>query len=185
MGRDKALLEVGGLPMALRAARLLEPLVATVTLIGRPEIPQLPGLRGLPDEQPGLGPLGGISTALKFSACQWNLVVGCDMPYLNEAWLDYLIRRALRSKADALLPETSRGPEPLCAMYHKRCGPAVAAALAGLVRKVTQGLAGVAVETITEDEWKAFDSQARLFKNVNSPADYEEARGSLEGQAAR
>jgi hypothetical protein len=32
------------------------------------------------------------------------------------------------------------------------------------------------VELIGPLEWKAFDSEGLLFKNMNSPEDYEEAR---------
>jgi molybdenum cofactor guanylyltransferase len=37
MGRDKALLELNGVPMVVRMARLVGPNVASVTLIGPPE----------------------------------------------------------------------------------------------------------------------------------------------------
>src|SRR5580704_8841622 len=36
MGRDKGLLEFGGVPLILHTARLLEPLVAEVTVVGTP-----------------------------------------------------------------------------------------------------------------------------------------------------
>jgi molybdopterin-guanine dinucleotide biosynthesis protein A len=188
MGRDKALLELDGCPLLVRAARLLESVVATVTIVGPPE--RLAGL-GFPvvaDDWPGAGPLGGIATALRVSACGWNLIVACDLPYLTTGWLEYLVRRAQASAADAVLPEGSRGAEPLCAVYHQRCRPVIAAALAGGVRKVTDGLAGsppLAVERVTEAEWKAFDSDGWLFKNMNTPADYEQARGRLESKRAR
>lgn len=185
MGRDKALMEIGNVPLLLRIARLLQPLVASVAVIGPPErYPDL-GLPIFPDDRAGLGPLGGIATALRLSASDWTLVVGCDMPYLNAAWLGYLISRGVASAADAVLPATPRGPEPLCAVYRRSCAPVIAVALASGVRKITQGLAGLAVEEVAEPEWEAFDSDGRLFKNVNTPADYDEARASLEGEAAR
>ncbi len=61
-------------------------------------------------------------------------------------------------------------------MYRTRSGPAIAAALDRGVRKITDGLAGFGVDFVPPDEWKAFDSSGRLFKNMNTPADYEEAR---------
>ena len=39
------------------------------------------------------------------------------------------------------------------------------------------------MEIIEPSEWKAFDSEGYLFKNMNSPADYEEARAGLDGGA--
>src|ERR1700674_1983157 len=37
MGQDKCLLELAGLPLVVRTARLLAPLVAAVTVVGPPE----------------------------------------------------------------------------------------------------------------------------------------------------
>jgi molybdopterin-guanine dinucleotide biosynthesis protein A len=111
------------------------------------------------------------------------LIVACDLPYLTRAWLEHIVARALASPADAVLPMNERGAEPLCALYQKQCEPVVRAALERGTRKVTDGLAGLRVESIAPAEWKAFDSDGLLFKNMNSPADYEEARSKLGGRA--
>ncbi|MBI1750241.1 MAG: molybdenum cofactor guanylyltransferase [Acidobacteria bacterium] len=182
MGADKALLELAGQPLLLRTARLLDAFVTPVTVIGDPSLYASLGLPVFPDDVPGLGPLGGIATALRISRMPWNLVVACDLPYLTAAWIDFLISRALAAHADALLPASERGPEPLCAMYHARCAPVISTALARGVRKVTDGLAGVVIETLPHEEWKAFDSGGGLFKNMNSPADYAGARAHFEGK---
>jgi molybdopterin-guanine dinucleotide biosynthesis protein A len=176
MGREKALLELDGVPIVVRTARLLESIAGPPTVIGPPERLAGLGLRVVVDDWPGLGPLGGIATALRHADKPWSIILGCDLPYLSGEWLAFLIGRALLSPADALLPQNDGGPEPLCAMYHKRCEASVASALAGGVRKVTDGLAGLAVAFIPAPEWKAFDSEGRLFKNMNTPSDYEEAR---------
>ncbi len=185
MGRDKALLEFNGVPLLLRTARLLEPRVASVTVVGPPERYAELGLRVAPDDQPGVGPLGGIATALHVSTEEWNLLLGCDLPYLTGEWLDWLIGRGLASKADALVPETERGLEPLCAIYRRRCVPTLAAALARGMRKVTVAVAGLALEKVAPAEWKPFDLHGALFKNMNTPADYDEARARLEREATR
>ncbi len=184
MGRDKALLEFGGVPLLVRTARLLEPRVAAVTVIGPAERYAALGLRVVPDDRPGLGPLGGLATALRISRSEWNLVVGCDLPYLTGAWLDWLIARALDSPADAVVPESERGLEPLCAMYRGRCAGVLADALARGVRKLTDAVAALAMEKIAAAQWKAFDSSGALFRNMNASADYEEARARLRGEAA-
>ncbi len=180
MRRHKADLPIAGQTLLDRTALLLAPLVAGVTLIAPPERYPRASLRVLPDDQPGLGPLGGIATALRVSSSPWNLIVACDLPYLTAPFLDFLIRRAFESHADALLPETARGPEPLCAMYSPRCLPSIQAALARNDLKITNALASCRLQTLPESSWKQFDSHGRLLKNMNSPADYEEARAILE-----
>jgi molybdopterin-guanine dinucleotide biosynthesis protein A len=185
MGREKALLEVGGELMVLRLAALLDRLCAQVTLIAPPQsFMELP-LRVIPDDQPGLGPLGGITTALRVSRAEWNLVVGCDLPFLTRPWLAFLMARARSSMAHAVMAQGLRGPvEPLCAMYRASARPQIAAALARGVRKVTDGLEDLRLEMIPASEWKAFDSRGLLFKNMNAPEDYEEVRRLLEGEHA-
>jgi molybdenum cofactor guanylyltransferase len=179
MGRDKALLHVDGVPILLRTVRLVHLAAQTVTVVGNPDAYIDLAIHAVGDDWPGFGPLGGIATALVASKVPWNLVVACDLPYLSEAWLKYLAARALASQADAVIPMNDRGAEPLCAAYHKRCEPAIRAELERGVRKVTDGLRGVVVEMIQPREWKAFDSDGYLFKNMNSPADYEEATRKL------
>jgi molybdopterin-guanine dinucleotide biosynthesis protein A len=158
MGRDKALMELGGLPLIVRAAKLLEPLVGPPIVIAPAGRYQELGLPIVPDDHAGFGPLGGIATALRLAASPWNLVVGCDLPFLTAEWLGYLIERAKASAADAVLPENERGLEPLCAMYHRRGEASIRAALQRGVRKVTDGLADLTVLTLAPLEWKGFDS---------------------------
>src|ERR1700690_1848525 len=74
MGRDKGLLDFGGVPLILHTARLLESLVAEVTVVGSPHRYAALGLRAIADEddgqaqdgpqKPGCGPLAGIAAAL-------------------------------------------------------------------------------------------------------------------------
>jgi molybdenum cofactor guanylyltransferase len=177
MGRDKALLEFEGVPLLTRTARLVESVVAAPpAVIGDQGGYESLGLHMIADDWPGAGPLGGIATALRASGRPWNLIVACDLPYLTREWLDYVVARARQSLADAVLAMNAKGAEPLCAMYHKRCEGAIRAELQGGTRKVTDGLRQLVVEMIGPLEWKSFDSSGLLFKNMNSPEDYEEAK---------
>ena len=179
MKRDKALLEIGGATLLARTARLLESVVGAPSVIGDPTAYESFAMPVIADDWPGAGPLGGIATALRASNAAWNLVVACDLPYLTREWLDFLVARALASAADAVLPMSARGAEPLCAMYHKRGEQAIRTALESGVRKVTDGLQNIRVEQIPPAEWKAFDSEGLLFKNMNLPRDYQEAAARL------
>lgn len=179
MGRDKARLEIGGVPLILRTARLVESVAGPPAIVGNPDAYRAFGLPTIADDWPGAGPLGGIATALRVATATWSLIVATDLPYLTTEWLEYLIARALASHADAVLPMNARGAEPLCAMYHQRAEPAIRRALDRGTRKVTDGLLEVRIETIAPAEWKPFDSEGLLFKNMNSPEDYEEAKTKL------
>ncbi len=181
MGRDKARLELGGVPLILRTARLVETVAGGPAIIGNPEAYRALGLRAIADDWPGAGPLGGIATALRAAATPWSLIVATDLPYLTREWLEYLIARGLASSADAVVATNERGPEPLCAMYHQRAEHVFRGLVERDMRKVTRALLDIRVEAIAPAEWKRFDSEGLLFKNMNSPEDYEEARAKLGG----
>jgi len=187
MGRAKGLLAFGGEPLVVHVARLLEfvsePRITPI-IIGPPDVYAQLGIRVVPDDGENLGPLGGISTALRVATCEWNLVVGCDLPFLTREWLEFLIAQAAGTSADVVIPLNERGFEPLCAMYRKSARRAIAEALERGVRKITDGLATLTLASIAPAEWKAFDPCGRLFKNVNTPEDYDEARESLGEKAA-
>lgn len=181
MGRPKALLEIAGEPIIQRLARLIRGCTcmnATIVGSGAPAVDESSFLA---DDWPGAGPLGGIATALRHSDSDWNLILACDLPYVTQDWLAYLIARGRASSADAFIPMNERGAEPLCAMYHRRGAARLRAALEHGTRKVSEGLAGLRIERLERAEWKAFDSRGKLFKNMNSPADYEEARADFAG----
>jgi molybdenum cofactor guanylyltransferase len=184
MGRDKALLEVAGKPLVKRAAELLEPLTASVTLIGEPQRYSHLGLPVLADRWPGEGPLGGIVTALEALRSPWCLILACDMPFLTPEWLAWLCERANAlgntGSADAVVPESARGLEPMCAAYSITCAVALAAAFERGVRKVTGAIAGLELERIPETEWHKFSPDRSLFRNLNTREDYRAARTQLD-----
>src|ERR1700686_3217132 len=81
MGRDKGLLDFSGVPLILDTARLIEPLVAEVTVVGSPRRYAKLGLHVIADDvqvksgpdRLGCGPLAGIATALGATRLPWNL----------------------------------------------------------------------------------------------------------------
>ena len=179
MGREKALLDVGGVPLIVRTARLVEAAVGSATVVGETAGIRALGLSTVPDDWPGVGPLGGIATALRVSRAPWSLVVACDLPYLTEAWLEYLVSRALGSDADAVIAMNASGAEPLCAAYRDSAEWAIRSALSLGNLKVRSMLENLRGEVIEPEEWKRFDSDGYLFKNMNSPEDYDQARERL------
>jgi molybdenum cofactor guanylyltransferase len=180
MKRDKALLEISGKTLLERAASLCEPLVSRVSLVGDPQRYSRFGHPALADRWPGAGPLGAIATALGVAKQPLCLVLACDMPFVTSPWLEWLLNRASKSSSDAVVPETIRGLEPLCAIYRASCAPVLAAALDSGVRKVTDGLDRINTELIAENEWRKFSPDGDLFQNLNTWEDFVSAKEKLE-----
>jgi molybdopterin-guanine dinucleotide biosynthesis protein A len=189
MGRDKALLEIDGATMIERAIDLVRSVdIEPVVVGGAGEIERSLRVHTIADEWPGAGPWGAIATALRNSQAAWNLVIACDLPYLTTDWLGFLLefgRSHGHASIDAIVPMNQRGPEPLCALYGKHGESTIRAALDSGLRKVTDGLARLRVMYLESGKWKAFDPEGLLFKNMNEPADYEEAKARLSGRAKK
>ena len=143
------------------------------------------GVTIVEDRWPGEGPLGGIVTALLHSQdnqpdCVWNLILSCDMPFLTTDWVAFLAKRAAGSAAQVVLPHSLQGPEPLCAVWRTGARAAIQDQFEKGVRKVTAAIGKLEAEVLDERDWKRFDSAGRLFWNMNTAADYEEARRIVE-----
>jgi molybdenum cofactor guanylyltransferase len=186
-GRDKALVEVGGMPMLARMIELLQHVTKQVKIVAVPSKYVAFGAKVVEDRWPGEGPLGGIITALEDAAksaarYEWNLIVSCDMPFLTADWLRFLGERAEKSNGQVLLAHSAGGPEPLCACYRTDAAEALLQAFGSGVRKITDALKHLTTEVLDEADWKRFDSAGRLFWNMNTAADCEEARRILEAE---
>lgn len=185
-GADKALAELNGQPMYARMAALLRTLAISGTLIGDAAKYGNLGLTCVYDKWPGEGPLGGIITALRRTqltdSADYNLIVSCDMPFLTAKWLGHILKTAFKTEADVVLAKSEHGPEPLCAVWRTTCCDAVEAQFKRGVRRVNEAIGHLKSEVLDEADWKRFDSAGRLFWNMNTSADYEEARRILEAE---
>ena len=184
-GRDKALVRFGAIPLLLQIVKLAQTCTSEVAVVaGAQKYADLDGnLEIIEDRWPGEGPLGGIITGLQHSAAtnhpaEWNLILSCDMPFLTAEWLKFLVDRARASapEIEIILPHSAHGPEPLCACYRTSVADPLKNVFDLGVRKVTQALQQVRTEVLDESVWKRFDSAGRLFWNMNTPADFEEAQ---------
>jgi molybdenum cofactor guanylyltransferase len=95
MGRDKALLELGGRPLIEIAVGKLRRVCGEVRILGGAEgVGDGLGVWGpvVFDRQTGCGPIGGIEAALADSRFEWNLIVPVDMPLLPAEFLEEWVR---------------------------------------------------------------------------------------------
>lgn len=164
MGSDKALLEVDGLPLALRAARALSE-AATITAIGGDLVAlcQL-GLEAVADVHPGEGPLGGIAQGLTIGHAPVVVAVACDLPFLTGATVRALVEAV--GEHDAAVAIVGGHRQPVLAAWHR--GAAVADAFTRGERSPMRVLEGldvveVEVESTTAADLDTPDDVARFF----------------------
>lgn len=154
-GRAKGLASVGGIRIIDRVARALRSVVDDLLIVSaRPGADSwIPGVRVVPDECPGLGPAGGIVTALRFSGAD-VLAVGWDMPFLTSRLLAPLLRN--RPDAAIVLWRCGGVLQPLCGLYRARALPALDAALASGERGLCRIARALGAEQLTADDPAAF-----------------------------
>jgi molybdopterin-guanine dinucleotide biosynthesis protein A len=130
------------------------------------------GLPVLRDRAAGLGPLGGLESALRAApgltgGAGWVLVVACDMPRLDPALLADLLGRARAAEGRgvrAVVPRVEGRAEPLHAAWHTAALGEVTAALDAGRLAVHELLRGLEVE------WVDLPPHPGLA-NANTPAD--------------
>lgn len=187
MGRDKALLPWRGATILEEVYRRMTRIFREVILVtNRPEeYPFLP-CRKVPDRYVGLGSLAGIHAGLRSAGAPHIFAVACDMPFLDERLIRHLL--SLRGEADAVIPVSSLGPEPLHAVYGAAAIPAIEEALESGERRISSFFGKVRIRKAGGEELTAFDPSLRSFRNINTPGDYSRMlaeQGETSGEQTR
>lgn len=178
-GRDKSALVVGGSSILDRQLSELSRLTDDILFVG-PTGEGKPtswargavSVRVVPDRVPNRGPLGGLDAALAAARDNEVVVVACDMPFVTAPFLAFLV--SLAANHDIVVPRTARGYHPLCAVYARSCGTAVARRLAAGELAMSGLLDELRVRIVTGEELDAFGDRDQLLANVNTSAEYEE-----------
>ncbi len=187
MGVDKTLLPLDGEALLARVVGVMGDVCArTLVVTNRPEGVQslrLPeDVRVLSDEVPYQGPLGGLVTALAAAEDDWVLAVAADMPFVSPAVVRALW--SMRDNADAVVPVTEKGPEPLLALYSKRCLPVARRVLASGRRRLVAVFRDVRAVEVSVESIRKVDPNLGSFVNVNTPGELDSLRRSLLDAAA-
>jgi molybdopterin-guanine dinucleotide biosynthesis protein A len=179
LGRDKALEIVGDKSLLQRVVSNLSLFnrdIIIVTAVGQ-SLSQLVNYsksRIVPDAYPGKGALGGICTGLTASDSFYNLVVACDMPFLNHDLLRYMIQ--LSPSFDVVVPRLGDMVEPLHAVYSKNCLASAESLLKQGNLSITKLFTLVRVRYVGAEEIDRFDPKHLSFFNINTEADLNRAR---------
>ena len=175
LGRlDKWALNVGGQRIIDRQLAVLGGVAEHILVVSSdPHRFRSLGLRACADLIPGAGPLGGLYTALVRSPTKHTLVVACDLPFLAAAFLRYLAAQV--GHADAAVPRTADGPQPLCAVYTQNCVGAVRAQIERGQHRMSALEEVIRVTHVGPAEIAAFDRDGKLFLNENTSEDHRHA----------
>jgi molybdenum cofactor guanylyltransferase len=181
MGTDKALLAVEGRTLLQRTQKLLQTVCGRVFILGSRERYGAFG-ECLEDVYSECGPLGGIHRALLESGTELNLITAVDTPFLSQQFLAYIIERARASGAVVTTPQVAGHVQPLCAVYSRAFLPIAETALKAGEYKIVPLFPKERTLVLSGDDLAGFALEPEMFDNLNTPEDFERARGRLSGR---
>ncbi len=179
-GQDKAEMELSGQRVLTGLIRMLLSFpfrgVAVVRAEGKAgDLPDQVEI--LEDDQEGLGPLGGIQTALKHLS-GGVLVTACDMPLVSGALIEWLLGR-YDAGAEAVIPRHTGRMEPFPGIYGGGMIPMMDEAVRSGRFALYQLLEKVRVRYVEVPETFSVE---REFANINTPEDYRRISALAAGQ---
>ncbi len=131
----------------------------------------------LSDDQEGLGPIGGITTALRHLRTA-ILVTACDMPFISPSVIAWLLDQ-YDADADAIIPRHTQGIESLFAIYQTSALPTLEAEIQRGHYALHLALDRVRARFVDVPSRFSFE---REFSNINTPEDYADAVKLIKGK---
>jgi molybdenum cofactor guanylyltransferase len=170
MGRDKALIEIAGVPLLRQIVDEVTKVTSRVLIVTAwPERyqPIVPDAQFIVDTV-NQGPIVAFSQALPSVQTEWVLLLSCDLPNLSAAtiqrWIAGLDNIAPPTIAD--LPQGHKGWEPLCGFYRTHCRESVQQFVGAGGRSLQTWLQTQVVEVLPVND-------RRILFNCNTPEDLE------------
>ncbi len=168
MGKNKAFLEVGGIPIIQRIFSVFEELFKEILIItNQRELFTDLNAKIYNDLIPDRGALGGLYTGLFYSSFRYSFCVACDMPFLKGSLINFLLNKV--EDYDAVVPRTEDGLQPLHALYSKDCLSPIKELIDHGGLKIIDFYEKARVRVIDEVEFRSLDPDRDSFLNVNTP----------------
>jgi molybdenum cofactor guanylyltransferase len=177
MGRDKALLPLGGVPLALLQAQKLERVCGRAAFVGKEPAPFATlGYPFVSDQSPERAALHGLLAALEWSPEEANVILAADVPRVPESLLAALLTHLEASGALAVVPSAAGHPQPLCAAWSRDARPALRLAVDAGDLSLRRAVESTRALVLSEEETALLPGFASgVFRNVNTPEDYRAA----------
>jgi len=179
MGKNKAFIQVEGVPIIERIHNLFRKLFWEVIIVtNEKDLFSNFDAKIFSDLIPDKGALGGLYTGIVFSSFYYSFCVACDMPFIKKSLVQYLIENA--ANEDVIVPRTKDGLQPLHAIYSKNCVDAIRRSIEEGKSKIIDIYDQVNVKIVDEKDFLCFDPGRESFINVNTPEELVSLRRNRE-----
>ena len=175
MGSDKGLLFLNNKPIILHVIENIMHSVNEIVIVSNNKEYQKFGLPVIPDLLKDSGPAIGIHSAMSHSRSNRNFIVSCDMPFINQHAVNFIIESSLSTQIT--LPGRMNKIEPLFGVYSTDCLPKWNDLIQQGNVKLQDMILNFTLNIIQIDKLMEFNKNT--FFNINSPSDLILAQGLL------
>lgn len=173
MGSDKGIVNLNGKKFIEHILEAVLPNVNEVLIIANNDNFNNLGYKVIKDKIKDCGPLGGIYTGLMNSQTENNIVVSCDIPFINSDLVKYIIENT--SNADITVPIYKGNIEPLCAVYTKRTSDQIYNLIMNKDLKIQNILKYFITKELFITKMQKFYTD-KLFVNINTPEELKQQK---------
>lgn len=119
------------------------------------------------DEIKNMGPLSGIHIGLKEASSEYVYFIACDMPNINEEYIDYIKNEILESTFDACITRYRNHIEPFNAFYNRSLINHIEEHLNNNNKSINSLLTSKKCLYISENKARNFSPDWNMFLNLN------------------
>ncbi len=180
-GDDKSIFMFRGRPLIEHVVEAIQQVIGHIAIVG--DVSGKFAYLGLPsyeDIKAGIGPLGGLYTALQKAETDRIFVFPCDMPGLNTGLIRYMSALDIGSH-DAIVPVIDGFYEPLHAVYSKSCLDPMESHIREGSRQIVRLLKKINIRVVTEKEISVYANPRTVFRNINFQDDLNDLQPNITG----
>lgn len=182
-GTNKAFLEIGGTRIIDRIYAVFAPIFDEIIIVTNDPVSYLEWDAHIAaDIYDVRSSLTGIYTGLFYAGHPFIFVTACDTPFLQPGMIKTILNE-IEPDAGMVVPETSAGLEPLCAVYSRKCLSLLDRHIREDKLKIRMIMKKTRVKKITEETLRAADPDLLSLVNINTAGELTRARSLANGEA--
>lgn len=175
-GKNKALIRIDGKRILDRIFEIFSILFDKIILVTNDPLQYMEwDFMIVTDIFPIRSSLTGIHAGLFYITTPYAFFTACDVPFLKKELVETLLN-GIEPNIDIVIPETSKGFEPLCSIYSKRCLKPIERQIEKKAFKIQQIFQTVRVKKISENILRTVDPDLFSFSNINTPDELDRAK---------
>jgi molybdenum cofactor guanylyltransferase len=174
IGSDKGFLTLNDSTFISHIIKAIKPLVNDIIIVSNNSDYDIFNLKRVEDIIEDAGPLAGLCSGLNESETEYNLVLSCDVPSINSAVLNKLIK-GFDAEKDVIQLKSKNKTMPLIALYNKQCMEKCMDLLQKGERRLRTVVEQFNTKTIELDP-----DLDQYVRNINTLSELKELRSELE-----